>query len=48
MTDCVFCRIIAGDAPASVAFEDDETIAIMDLRQDWRQSSWDRLTESAD
>jgi hypothetical protein len=29
VTDCAFCRIIAGDAPAGVASEDDETFAIV-------------------
>jgi len=29
---CVFCRIIAGEAPASVVYRDDATIAFMDIR----------------
>lgn len=34
MTDaCIFCEIIAGRAKASVAYEDDATLAFMDLRQ---------------
>lgn len=32
MTDCLFCRIIAGQAPASKIYEDDEMIAIEDIR----------------
>ena len=31
--DCIFCRIIAGTAPASVVHEDAVTLAFMDLRQ---------------
>lgn len=31
--DCVFCRIIAGQAPASVVREDALTLAFMDMRQ---------------
>lgn len=30
--DCVFCKIVAGQAPASVVHEDDDLITIMDLR----------------
>ncbi len=29
--DCVFCKIIAGDIPANVVYEDDSAIAIMDI-----------------
>ncbi|MEX0785469.1 MAG: HIT family protein [Dehalococcoidia bacterium] len=29
--DCIFCRIVAGQAEASVAYEDDATMAFMDL-----------------
>lgn len=33
MTDsCVFCRIISGDLPGSVVFEDDISLAILDHR----------------
>ncbi|SDQ38285.1 HIT family protein [Natronobacterium texcoconense] len=28
--DCDFCRIVAGDQPAHVLYEDEETIAILD------------------
>jgi histidine triad (HIT) family protein len=30
---CVFCRIVAGDEPASVVHEDARVLAFMDLRQ---------------
>ena len=29
--DCVFCRIVAGEAPASVVFEDRRALAFMDV-----------------
>jgi histidine triad (HIT) family protein len=31
--DCVFCRIVAKQIPASVVFEDEATLAFMDLGQ---------------
>jgi len=31
MTDCVFCKIIAGDIPAFRVYENDDTIAFMDI-----------------
>ncbi|NYG60392.1 histidine triad (HIT) family protein [Nocardioides daedukensis] len=31
MSDCVFCRIIAGELPSSVVHEDERTIAFMDI-----------------
>jgi histidine triad (HIT) family protein len=31
--DCIFCRIVAGEAEASVADEDEVTMAFIDLRQ---------------
>jgi len=31
MTDCVFCRIVAGNAPAAVVDEDERTLAFMDI-----------------
>ena len=31
--DCVFCRIVAGETEASIAYEDDATLAFMDLGQ---------------
>lgn len=33
MSECVFCRIVAGQIPASVVHADDETLAFMDLGQ---------------
>lgn len=33
MTDCVFCDVVAGAARASVAYEDDATLAVLDSRQ---------------
>ena len=30
--DCIFCRIIAGDAPASFVHRDDRVVAFMDIR----------------
>jgi histidine triad (HIT) family protein len=29
--DCIFCAIVAGDAPATIVDEDEHTIAFMDL-----------------
>lgn len=31
MTDCVFCKIVAGEIPARVVFEDDHVLAFEDL-----------------
>jgi histidine triad (HIT) family protein len=31
MTDCVFCNIIAGTAPADLLYEDDDVIVIRDI-----------------
>lgn len=31
MSDCVFCDIVTGTAPASVVYQDDITIAFMDI-----------------
>jgi histidine triad (HIT) family protein len=30
--DCVFCRIVAGTAPASVAYRDETAVAFLDIR----------------
>ena len=30
---CLFCRIVEGDVVASLAYEDAETVAILDMRQ---------------
>jgi histidine triad (HIT) family protein len=32
MSDCVFCDIVAGAAPASIVYQDDITLAFMDIR----------------
>ncbi len=32
MTDCIFCRIAAGDIPTAKVFEDEELIAFRDIR----------------
>lgn len=29
--DCIFCKIIAGEIPAQKVYEDDETLAFLDL-----------------
>lgn len=31
MSDCIFCRIAAGEIPATVAYEDDEIMAFEDI-----------------
>lgn len=31
MSDCIFCRIVAGEIPAARVYEDEATIAFMDL-----------------
>lgn len=33
MTDCVFCRIVAGQIPATRVYEDELTLAFMDIGQ---------------
>jgi diadenosine tetraphosphate (Ap4A) HIT family hydrolase len=33
MGECVFCRIVAGQIPASIVFEDEHTLAFMDQGQ---------------
>ena len=30
--DCLFCKIVAGDIPATIVAEDERTIAFMDIR----------------
>ncbi len=32
MPDCVFCRIVAGESPASVFYEDERVLGFMDIR----------------
>lgn len=31
MTDCIFCRIVAGELPAKLLYEDDDIIAFNDI-----------------
>jgi len=31
MTDCIFCKIIAGDIPCAKVYEDDDTLAFLDI-----------------
>jgi histidine triad (HIT) family protein len=33
MTDCVFCKIVARQIPATVVYEDEATLAFMDIGQ---------------
>ena len=33
MSDCVFCRIVAGQIPSTKVFEDEHTLAFMDIGQ---------------
>ena len=33
MTDCIFCKIIAGEIPASKVYEDDQVLAFLDISQ---------------
>jgi histidine triad (HIT) family protein len=33
MSQCVFCRIVAGEIPAARVYEDDATLAFMDIGQ---------------
>ncbi|MEU6563240.1 HIT family protein [Nocardia nova] len=32
MSGCIFCRIVAGDAPATQVYEDDRVFAFLDVR----------------
>ena len=32
MTDCIFCAIIAGQAPVSQVYEDERCLAFMDIQ----------------
>jgi len=33
MTDCIFCKIIAGEIPASKVYEDEHVLAFLDISQ---------------
>lgn len=32
MSDCIFCEIVARKAPASIVYQDDVVIVVMDIR----------------
>lgn len=32
MTDCLFCRIVSGEVPATIVYEDDNSLAFLDHR----------------
>ena len=32
MSDCIFCSIVRGEAPASLTYEDDTVVAFMDIQ----------------
>jgi len=32
MSDCIFCKIIAGEIPANKVYEDDDVLAFDDIR----------------
>ena len=31
MTDCIFCKIVAGEIPAQLVYEDERTVAFRDI-----------------
>ncbi len=31
MTDCIFCKIVSGDIPADIVYQDDDVLAFRDL-----------------
>ena len=33
MSDCIFCKIIAGEIPSSKVYEDDQVVAFLDISQ---------------
>lgn len=33
MSDCIFCKIIAGEIPSSKVYEDDQVLAFLDITQ---------------
>ena len=33
MTDCIFCKIVAGEIPSSKIYEDDQILAFLDITQ---------------
>jgi len=32
MTDCIFCKIVAGDIPADIVYDDPEVLAFRDIQ----------------
>jgi len=36
MDDCLFCRIIKGELPAKIAYQDDLVTAFHDIDGEWR------------
>jgi histidine triad (HIT) family protein len=32
MTDCIFCKIVAGEIPAAVVYDDDQVLAFRDIQ----------------
>ena len=32
MTDCIFCKIVAGGVPAAVVYDDDQVLAFRDIQ----------------
>lgn len=32
MSNCIFCKIISGDAPAEIVYRDDEVIVFKDIK----------------
>jgi len=32
MTDCIFCKILSGELPASVVYQDRDCTALMDIQ----------------
>lgn len=34
MNDCIFCRIVSGEIPSMIVYEDDLTLAFMDIAKD--------------
>ena len=33
MSDCIFCKILAGEIPASKVYEDEQVLAFLDISQ---------------
>ena len=39
-TDCIFCKIIAGEIPSFKLYEDDRTYAMMDINPFRTATAW--------